>query len=96
MKKKFMLVSAMVIMAMSAMFVACNEKNQNNPSEPAEESKPENGCICTVTDKEGQKETYRVEFNDMVDYYQATTCSELSTAYKDYIAASSKVSCKGY
>ena len=97
MKKKFMLVSAMVIMAMSAMFVACNEKKSNTPSETTEEdSKPANGCICTVTDKEGQKETVRVEFNDMVDYYQATTCSELSTAFKDYIAASSKVSCKGY
>lgn len=93
MKKKFMLVSAMVIMAMSAMFVACN---QNTPSESTDETKPANGCICTVTDKEGQKETVRVEFNDMVDYYQATTCSELATAFKDYIAASSRVSCKGY
>ncbi len=96
MKKKMILVSTLVVMAMSAMFVACNQKNQNTPSEPAKESKPENGCICTVTDKEDKKETYRVEFNDMVDIYQSTTCSELATAFKDYIAASSKVSCTGY
>ena len=94
MKKKIFLVSALVAMAMSTMFVACN---QNTPSDPSsEDSKPANGCICTVTDKEGQKETIRVEFNDMVDYYQATTCSELTTVFKDYIAASSRVSCKGY
>lgn len=96
MKKKFMLVSTMVIMAISAMFVACNQNSQNNPSEPAEEGKPANGCICTVTPKEGDAQKVRVPFDEMVDQYQSTTCSELATAFKDYIAASSKISCSGY
>lgn len=84
MKKKFFLVSALVVMSMSAMFVAC------------EGSKPTNGCICTITDKDGEKETLRLTFEEMVDYYQATTCGELTTVIKDYIPASGTVACKGY
>ena len=84
MKKKFFLIGALVAMSMSAMFVAC------------EGSKPANGCICTVTDKDGEKETNRITFEDMVDHYGATTCSELNTKLKDYIPASASVACKGY
>lgn len=85
MKKKIYLVASFVAIAMSAMFVAC-EGN----------SKPANGCICTITDKENQKETLRLTFEDMVDQYQATTCGELTVVIKDYIPASSTAVCKGY
>lgn len=84
MKKKFFLIGALVLMSMSAMFVAC------------EGNKPENGCICTVTPKEGEKETMRMTFEDMVDYYGVTTCSELNSELQDYIPASATVACKGY
>ena len=45
MKKKFFLIGALVVMSMSAMFVACGGKN-----EPAD---PEyvNGCRCEIVDE---------------------------------------------
>ena len=77
--KKKLLVSAMIVMAMSAMFVACN---QNTPT---------NGCICTYT-VDGQKQTERMTFEDMVDYYQASTCAELQS----YLPPAYSPSCKAY
>lgn len=79
MKKKFFLVSALVAMAISAMFVACN---QNTPT---------NGCICTYTE-EGQKQTIRITFEEMVDYYNVTTCAELQA----YLPPITSPSCKAY
>ena len=79
MKKKFFLIGALVAMSISAMFVACN---QNTPT---------NGCVCTMT-YEGQKMTERLTFEDMVDYYNVTTCSELQAYFPPIYSAS----CKAY
>lgn len=79
MKKKIFLVGAFVALSMSVMFVACNQ------------STPTNGCICTITEA-GQKQTIRVTFEDMVDYYNVTTCAELQA----YLPPVYSPSCKAY
>ena len=91
MKKKIMLVSTMVVMAMSAMFVACN---QNTPA--TQEDTMKNGCICTLTDKDGNSEMIRATFEEMVDQYQVTTCPQMANVVRDYVSANTTVSCKGY
>ena len=65
MKKKFFLVGALVAIAMSAMFVACSDKNGAS-----------DGCDCTIRDSYGSS----VEHFTKGDMAQmgATSCAELT------------------
>lgn len=84
MKKRFFLIGALVVMSMSAMFVACNQ----NP--------PTNGCICTATSRDGEKEIISYTLEDMIVYEEVSTCGELTRVIKEGIAKGWSVSCKGY
>ena len=86
MKKKFFLVGALVVMSMSAMFVACNENT------------PANGCECTITEM-GESRTERVTLAEMKENANVTTCSALVSETEKQIKAmgvSASVSCKAY
>lgn len=69
MKKKIFLVSALAIIAMSAMFVACSDKNGAS-----------NGCDCLIKDSYGSGR----EHFDKGDMAQigASTCGELAAAIR--------------
>ena len=73
MKKKIFLVSALVVMAMSAMFVACSSKN-----EPKDEFK---GCTCEYYDpSDGSSFNNFFSASEMKSQYGATSCSALASA----------------
>ncbi len=76
MKKKFFLVGALVAMSVSAMFVACSQKN-----EPA--TTTITGCDCTIYDQDGDVYTQYIDYSHMKSYYGANTCSELTQAMKN-------------
>ncbi len=67
MKKKFFLVATLVVLSMSAMFVAC-EKDKGL----------EKGCTCT-TYEEGETSTDYISPTEMMGY-GASTCSALASA----------------
>lgn len=71
MKKKFFLIGALVAMSMSAMFVACNNKSNEQVE----------GCTCTVTDRDGYGNTFYLNFVEMAAY-GARTCNELAAALR--------------
>ena len=70
MKKKFFLIGALVAMSMSAMFVACNGKNE-----------PTNGCTCTIRESDGSQSREYFSKMDMAEV-GATTCGELASAVR--------------
>lgn len=70
MKKKFFLVGALVVMSMSAMFIACSGKNE-----------PVNGCNCTIRESDGSQSREYFSKMDMAEV-GATTCSELASAIR--------------
>ena len=73
MKKKIFLVSALVVMAMSAMFVACNSKDKNEP-----ELK---GCTCEYYIVSlGESDTAYFSITEMKSQFGASTCAELTQA----------------
>ena len=79
-------------MTISAMFMGCKSKNDAEDSS----GKPENGCKCTFT-YDGEKETDKIDLDDMEDYYDVTTCSKLEKAImKMADGYLDKVSCKAY
>ena len=69
MKKKFFLVGALVAIAMSAMFVACSDKNGAS-----------NGCDCTIRDSYGSSVEHFSK-GEMAEV-GATTCGELAAAVR--------------
>ena len=69
MKKKIFLVSTLVLMAMSAMFVACEKKDDLK-----------DGCDCTFT-IEGETWTEHLTAAEMMNY-GATNCSALASALR--------------
>lgn len=73
MKKKIFLVSALVVMAMSAMFVACDSKDKNEP-----ELK---GCTCEYYIVSlGESDTAYFSITEMKSQFGASTCAELTQA----------------
>jgi hypothetical protein len=68
MKKKIVLVSTLVLMAMSAMFVAC------------EKDVLKEGCDCTFNE-EGETWTEHLNSAEMMNY-GATNCSALASALR--------------
>lgn len=72
MKKKIFLVSALVAMAMSAMFVSCKKDSKNEPS-----GGDINGCKCTIYWEDGETDTEKISIDDMKEYYDVTSCSKL-------------------
>lgn len=66
MKKKVFLVSAIVAMAMSVMFVSCKEEVIN-------------GCTCTTSVPNEAPEVVNVSASDMKSEFGVTTCSALAT-----------------
>ena len=68
MKKKFFLIGALVAMSMSAMFVACEKKDNGL----------EKGCNCTFYE-EGETWTEYISPAEMMNY-GATSCSALASA----------------
>lgn len=87
MKKKFFLIGALVAMSMSAMFVACNSKNE-----------PINGCNCTR--RSGSLEGHeKISFATMQEKYGVSTCAELAKILKVQMAneaPNATVTCVGY
>ena len=66
MKKKMILVSTLVVMAMSAMFVACSGNT------------PTNGCVCTIKDA-ASGETYKETITQAeLEEEGITSCSKLN------------------
>jgi len=82
MKKKMVLVSTLVVIAMSAMFVACSSNT------------PQNGCKCTMSYK-GEKETGKITIAEMKEEGW-TTCSQVASAIKKEVTDGISVSCSGY
>ena len=85
MKKKIFLVSALVAMAMSVMFVSCKD-NQT----------PENGCKCKLYYDGEKLGTEKIHLDDMEDYFDVKTCSKLEKALKEDYDYDSKTSCTSY
>ena len=78
-------VSAVVVMAMSAMFVACSE------------NAPANGCTCTENYK-GESETFTMPLEEMKNYGYKT-CSDIVADFNKYTQGASDgatMTCKGY
>lgn len=86
MRKKFFLVGALVVMSMSAMFVACNGNN------------PTNGCICTATYENGETETESITLAKMKEEFGITSCAELTTLENQLaeLKGISSVTCSAY
>lgn len=84
MKKTMIFVSALVITAMGAMFVACNSNN------------PTNGCKCTISYK-GESEVETVSLRDMKDMGW-TQCSQVEKWLKEeeWSTFPGSISCKAY
>ena len=92
MKKMF--VSALMLMAMSVAFVACDSISD--------------GCKCTAKYADGSKETETISEQDIKDNYDVKTCKALAkemkkeydkaiAGYEDYIDDDEKItsiSCK--
>lgn len=77
-------VSAVVVMAMGAMFVACNSNN------------PVNGCACTIS-YQGQNETEKITLSDMKGMGW-TSCSQVQQWLKkeEWPDFPGTISCKAY
>lgn len=86
MKKQIFLVGALVAIAMSSMFVACADKNAPTSVD---------GCSCSITYEDGDKETVSYSKSEMEDYYDVKSCEKLAKALKEEYAIS-KASCTGY
>lgn len=84
MKKTMLFVSAVVVMAMSAMFVACSNNNA-----------PVNGCTCTLS-YQGQTETQSITLAEMQENGWKT-CGDIVAAFNQEAAGSGvSMTCKGY
>ena len=89
MKKVIFTVSAVVCLAISAMFVSC-------------ESAAENGCACAFTVLGEGSGSLKVDIADMKYYYAVSTCSDLASALtKEYEleygqGSIAKINCSGY
>ena len=91
MKKKIFLVSALIAMAMGVMFVGCKDKNA---ADDTSDSKDIEGCKCTYY-VDGEKESSKIDIEDMEDYYDVSTCSKLAK-YLEKEFDLEDVSCKEY
>ena len=95
MKKKFLFVSALVVMAMCASLISCEKKD--SVSESKDEEKEEiNGCKCTVTWDDGEKETIKYDLEEMEDYFDVSTCSKLQKILLEDAEGVEKLTCKEY
>lgn len=90
MKKQIFLVSALVAIAMSSMFVACADKNQ--PSNDSD-SDSIDGCSCTLV-YDGEKETYSFSLSEMKEIYDVRTCERLAKLLLE--EGWDRVTCTGY
>ena len=84
MKKKFLLVGALVAIAMSAMFVACSNKNE-----------VKDGCDCTIRESDAAG-TEHWSKSDM-ELQGVTTCGELAVVLRTHYAIGNEyaeVNCK--
>lgn len=70
MKKVIFTVSALVCLALSAMFVSCNEAV--------------NGCTCRLTFTGQGTETATFDLAQMKEQFAVSSCSALATSLKDY------------
>jgi len=82
MKKKFFLIGALVVMSMSAMFVACNG---NSPS---------NGCSCTAS-YQGETETQSISLAEMKERGWST-CADVTNYLRANAIPGVSVSCTAY
>ena len=74
MKKKIFLVSTLVLMSMSAMFVACDKKDDKKENELK-------GCTCEYYIPEMcASETVSFSLAEMKSQYGANSCAELTQA----------------
>ena len=88
MKKQFLLVSTIIAMTISAMFMGCKDSANN--------STPENGCKCTFYDEDNEKlGTDKIDKDDMEDEFDVKTCSKLEKWFKEE-GYGSKTNCKSY
>ena len=72
--KKVFVISAVMLMAVSAVFVSCKKKNSDNPS---------NGCTCKVYDPDyDEYETWNVTKEDM-QYEGVSSCSALAAMIRE-------------
>lgn len=86
MKKKILLVSTLVIVAMSAMFIACSKNDQNTASD---------GCDCTINDGHGPAREHFSK-GDMAQM-GATSCAELTGVLRGMYTShdqSASISCQ--
>lgn len=84
MKKTMIFVSAVVVMAMGAMFVACSNNNA-----------PVNGCTCTHS-YQGETDTESITLAEMQEYGWKT-CGDIVASFNQAMAGSgASMTCKGY
>ena len=84
MKKKILLIGALVFMAMSAMFVACSGKNE-----------VKDGCDCTIRESDAA-EIEHWSKSDM-ELQGVATCGELAAVLRTHYAIGdvfAEVNCK--
>lgn len=89
MKKVIFTVSAIVCLALSAMFVSCN-------------TAAENGCVCTYTILGGGSYTDAFDIAEMKEYFAVSSCGDLANAFTKWIELDygegkvAKMNCSGY
>ena len=79
--------------AMSTMFVACNKKEEVSKDDDI------NGCKCTFYWTGGGQEPVKYSLDDMEEYFDVTTCSQLEKEITRDMSVEydfEKVSCKSY
>ena len=78
MKKQILMVSALVIVALSSMLVACDKKDDKNGASDSGSDKIE-GCTCTYN---GVEPVY-LSLSEMKEEYGVSTCSALQREMRD-------------
>ncbi len=91
MKKKFFLVGALVVMSMSAMFVACSKDDKNGASDSTR-------CICTVVDSYENSTTESFSMSDAKAKWgeDIGSCSAIEPFVRDQNPYASSVSCSTF
>lgn len=82
MKKKFLLIGALVAMSMSAMFVACSKDDKNGATDDKNGATDEfKGCTCEYYDpSDGSSWNEFFSASEMKSQFGASSCSALASA----------------
>ncbi len=72
--KKVFVISAVMLIAISAVIISCKNKNSDNPT---------NGCVCRYYDSYyGSTETWEVDLEDLL-YEGVSSCSAMAASLNE-------------